>query len=111
MEIIVKKYEHYNRVLGKYISSKKQYFDELKRRGLVTYEEGCRLAESKKTATWIPSKDCIDMGRELMQKGDGQKKIILGQHPRLVEGMKKLGLSFKVPNDLPTDKGGFEDAV
>jgi hypothetical protein len=110
MEIIVKKgYAHYNRALGKYIHNRREYFDTLKRNGFVPFEEGCRLAESKKKeATWIPSKDCIAMGRELMQKKN--KEIILGQHPRLVEGMKKLGMKFQAPKDLPIDKGGFSAA-
>lgn len=94
MEIIVKNYQHYNRELGMYINSKRQYFNELARRGLVPYEEGCKLAESKKkTSTWIPSHDLKNMVRELYDKKN-KEKIVLGQHPRLVDGMKKLGMKF-----------------
>lgn len=110
MEIIVKNYSHYNRTLGKYIRNKREYYDTLKRRGLVPFEEGQRLAESKnKSATWIPSKDCTDMMRELYDKK--KDKIVLGQHPRIVDGMKKMGMTFDVPKDLPTDKGGIKDAI
>ena len=109
MEIIVKRWEHYNRELGKYISTKKQYFDELKKRGLVTFEEGCQLAEAKqKESKWIPSKDCTNMMREVLDKKD--KNIVLGQHPRLVEGMKKLGVKFELPDWLPkhySEGGGY----
>lgn len=111
MEIIVKNYSHYNRTLGKYISTKRQYLNELKRGGYVPFEEGCRLAESKKEAKYKPSKECVDMMREVLHKNN--KKIILGQHPKLVEGMKKLGVSFDT-KWLPKhyqDKGGFENAV
>lgn len=108
MEIIVKKWEHYNRALGKYISTKKQYFNELRRQGFVPFEEGCRLAEKKsKESKWIPSKTCTDMMREVLDKKD--KNIILGQHPKLVEGMKKMGVKFDLPDWLPKhyQEGGF----
>jgi hypothetical protein len=108
--IIVRKYEHYNRTLEKYISTKKQYYDELKRRNYVPLEEGQRLAEKKnKEMTWIPSKDCVNMMRELYDKK--KEKIVLAQHPRIVEGMEKMGMTFDVPKDLPTDKGGIKDEV
>jgi hypothetical protein len=111
MEIIVKKsYSHYNKELGKYIRNKREYIDTLKRRGLVPFEEGQRLAEKKnKEMTWIPSKDCVNMMRELYDKK--KEKIVLAQHPRIVEGMEKMGMTFDVPKDLPTDKGGIKDEV
>jgi hypothetical protein len=45
MNIIVKNYQHYNRALGKYISTKKQYDEEMRKGGYVSFEEGERLAE------------------------------------------------------------------
>lgn len=105
MEIVVKKWEHFNRELGIYISNKRQYFNELARRGLVPYEEGCKLAESKrKESTWIPSHDLKNMVRELYDKK--KEKIVLSQHPRLVDGMKKLGMKFdKGDTNAVNEKG------
>ncbi len=98
MEIIVKRYEHFNRSLGKYISTKKQYNDELKRGGYVPYEEGCRLAENKqKVKTYKPSKECVEMMRTVMDKKK-DKTIVLGHYPKLVEGMKKMGMRFDIPD-------------
>lgn len=99
MDVIVKNYEHYNRALGKHISTKKQYFDELKRNGYVPYEEGCRLAEKKQQdrKEYKPSKECVEMMRTIMDKKK-DKTIVLGQHPKLVDGMKKMGMRFDIPD-------------
>lgn len=111
MEIIIKRWEHYNRELGKYISTKKQYYNELKRQGFVPFEEGCRLVEKKqKESKWIPSKDCTDMMREVLDKKD--KNITLAHYPKLVEGMRKLGVRFELPDWCPKyyqEKGGFDE--
>lgn len=106
--IIVKNYQHYNRALGKYISTKKQYNEELRQQGFVSFEEGCKLAEKKsKESKWIPSKNCTDMMREVLDKKD--KNIVLGQHPRLVDGMRKMGVKFELPDWLSKhyQEGGF----
>ena len=96
MDIIVKKgYDHYNRALGKHIRNKRQYNDELKRRGMVSFEEGCRLAESKrKESKWIPSKDCIDMLRDIKHVSGNKDTIVLGQYPKIVEKLKEKGMQF-----------------
>jgi len=110
MEIIIKRWAHYNRELGKYISTKKQYFDELKRQGFVPFEEGCRLAEKKQSESkWIPSKDCIDVCKALYNKSDRKKLIYLSEYPQIVEKMKEKGMTFDI-DKLPKhyqEKGGF----
>jgi len=44
--IIVKKYEHFNRAMGKYITSKKHYEKEMAAGGFVPFEKGEQMAES-----------------------------------------------------------------
>ena len=110
MEIIVKNYQHYNRTLGKYISTKRQYFDELKRRGLVTYEEGCKLAQEKqKESKWIPSKDCVDVMKTLYDTPDRKKTIRLMDYPKIVEKMKEKGVSFDMDKLPKYYQGGFNN--
>jgi hypothetical protein len=97
MEIINKNYEHYNRALGKYITNKRQYQDEMKRNGFVTQEEGNRLAEKhQEEKKWKPSKGCIEMIQSVKNLSkDG--RIVLGQHQVLVDALKKKGMTFDIP--------------
>ena len=107
MEIIVKNYEHYNRTLGKYINTKKQYFEELKRGGFVTQEEGNRLAEKhQREKKWKPSQDCIEMIKATKNVADKNGNIVLGRHPKLVDAMKKKGMTFNIPDWLPNHYKG-----
>ena len=98
--IIVRNYEHYNSSMGKYISSKKQYYEEMKKGGYIPLEEAKQVSESRnKQKTWTPSKECLDVTRELYNKKD--KTIRLGDYPKIVEAMEKKGMSFdvgKLPN-------------
>ena len=119
MEIIVKRWEHINSAFknwdtpkGKYIRSKRHYYNVLKKSGLIPYEEACRIAEKNSVEKkWVPSKDCIEMMNSVMGKGDKNGKIVLGQHPKLVEAMKKKGMTFELPDWCPkhySKEGGFD---
>jgi hypothetical protein len=106
MEIIVKRYEHYNSALGKYIRTKQEYDYEMKTRGFISQEQGNRLAESKKKEmTWVPSKDVVNMLREIKTQKD--KDGNFKPSTRMQEGMKKLGMG-KEPKFMPKGlEGGF----
>ena len=109
MEIIIRRYEHYNSALGKYINSKKEYDYEMKSRGFVPYEKGCQMAESKeKESKWIPSKDLRDKINYIKNKCDDKGNI---RHPaELVSLYKQSGISFN-PKFVPKEKeGGFDAA-
>ena len=102
MHIIVKKYEHFNRAMGKYIRSKKHYYEEMAKGGYVPSDEGHSLAAAKsKEQKWKPSDKCIDVCREAMTMGDRDGNITLAHHPRLVREMEKTGMTFKLPDWLP----------
>jgi len=93
--IIVKKYEHYNRAMGKYIRSKRHYYDEMKKGGYVSLEEGNRLAEKHtKEQKWKPSKECIGVMQAIKRGADKNGNIVLGRHPKIVEAMEKKGMTF-----------------
>lgn len=109
MEIIVKRYEHYNRSFGKYIRNKQEYDYEMKSRGFVPYEKGCQLAESKeKVMKWVPSKDCVDMVKATLTMGDSKGNF--KPTSQMLDAMKQKGISFNLPKNMPKEinpQGGF----
>ena len=89
MLIKVKNYEHFNRAMGKHISSKKQYEQEMAKGGFIPF------VEAKK----IPHKDYKELGSEAQgllryakQIKDRKGKLKLGG--RAIEAMKKFGMNF-----------------
>lgn len=111
MEIIVKKYEHYNRSLGKYIGSKREYFTELDRGGYVTQEEGDRLAQiarEKSHKPYKPSEKLISLLQSAQNSKDKRGNIRYSD--RLVDGMKEVGVQTNFQDKLPKhyqEQGGF----
>ena len=104
MHIIVKNYSHMNHALGKYIKNKSEYDYAMKSGGFVSSEKGHQLAESKRKSMedkkYTPSKECVAMMNTVLGRKD--KRIRLSEHPRLVDGMKKLGVKFDIPDWCPT---------
>ena len=109
MEIIIKRYEHINRAFnnwdtpkGKYISSKKQYEEEMKRGGFVDYEKGCRIVEQAnlKNSQYkglTPQAENVLKAARLQTDSKGRIK----PSDRLLDGMKKVGVNFNVPDWCP----------
>lgn len=112
--IIVKRYDHYNRAMNIHIRSKRHYDYEMKKRGLVSSEEGQRLADKhNKEKKWKPSGECINIIKAMKDASDKNGNVVLGHHPKIVKAMEKKGMSFDL-SKLPQHyhpKGGFEDAV
>jgi type III secretory pathway component EscV len=110
--IIVRNYEHYNRTLGKYISSKASYEKEMARQGMVSWEVGEQLAEKARKAN---HKDYDGLSKQAMEvckaaKDQADNKGRLTPSTRLIDGMKKTGVCFELPKhyrDLEISKGGF----
>jgi hypothetical protein len=109
MEIIVKKYEHYNRTLGCYIKSKKHYQDEMKRQGMVDWDTGCRLADEHNAKAAQPYKLSEKAERVIREAVHNSKDGKVNMGSRLVEGMKDIGVKFDYYNTLPKhyQEGGF----
>ena len=104
--IIVKKYEHYNRALGKHITSKKQYENEMQRQGMVSADKGNEMAAKTRESRrkeYKPDKDTLQFVNSL--HGDKNGKIQLSG--RQLEFMKKKGVSLERPKDRPLE-GGWE---
>ena len=113
--IIVKRYEHFNRAMGKYIGSKRQYDEEMAKGGYIPYEQ-CQqqvaINAEKQKYTGISEK-AKKLCYEIKHLGDKNGNIKIT--PSLAKRMKKeVGLDyssfFKLPKhyqtDLDTSKGG-----
>lgn len=110
MEIIVRKWEHYNRSMGKYIGSKKQYTEEMKRGGFVPYDEGCNLADraaEKLHKPYILSPKAESLIKSARLMTDRKGKLNVGN--RLIEGMKEVGVRLELPDWCPKHykEGGY----
>jgi len=110
MLIKVKKYEHYNRALGKYITSKRHYDNEMARQGMIPYEEGKKIAEQvqkDKIKPYTISKKAQEIINTAKNSADRRGKVKLGD--RTIDAMKEIGVSFNLDH-CPKhykDKGGF----
>lgn len=108
MEIIVKKYDHFNRTLNKHITSKKQYKEEMRKQGYVSWEEGERLAKKareeaqKKYQISEKALGVIKSAKQMSRDG----KIKCGD--RLIEGMREVGVRFDKTPQIIVEKGGFD---
>jgi len=112
MEIIVKKYSHYNRSMGKYINSKKQYDEEMKKGGYISYDEACRRADKiqsqRDNPDLKPSRKVLDIIESAKNSKDKKGNVKLSD--RTIDAMKELGVGFNHPHTPNPNKkeGGFE---
>ena len=111
--IICKKWDHYNRALGKYINTKRQYDNEMAKQGMVSFEKGKELAEKHKRDTHKPYDRPSEKAMALIRSFESQRpghnkngKIRL--NPQQIQGMKELGVSFDPKFRPPEGGGGFK---
>lgn len=109
MKVIVKKdITHFNRELNKYITTRKQYKDELKRQGMVPYEQGKDMAErarQRQHQDYRPTTETRKFLYEVKNSADKNGKIKLSG--RQIEYMEKMGVNFKPVKERPLE-GGWE---
>ena len=109
--IIVRKYDGFNRTLGKHIRSKRHYQNEMAKQGFVSWEEGQRLvdrAKEKSRTDHKPSDKAMKFMFAMKSKADKKGKVKLDD--RAVDYMaKEIGVNFYNEN-IPKhyqEKGGF----
>lgn len=110
--IIVRNYEHYNRAMGKYIGSKKQYEKEMQAGGYIPYEKAEQLAESARSRN---TKKYDGISEEKMRflyaiKNTADKKGNIRVTDRFIKGLKDHGVKVDCQYDkLPKayQVGGF----
>ena len=107
--IHVKNYSHFNRSMGKYINSKKQYQEEMRKGGYVPYDEGCQqaeLSEKKLRKEYQLSKRAENIIRGVQSVAGRDGKVKLSD--RMIDEMKDFGaIGRKKVDGLNSDKGGF----
>ena len=103
--IVVKNYEHYNRAMEKHISSKKQYDDEMKRGGFVSFEEGEKIASKRNKK--IPYDSISPKAQAIISSIKQQSKKNFKLSDRAIDAIKELGVRFE-RQDKPTGRGGFD---
>ena len=98
--------------MGKYISSKKQYLEEMAKGNYVPYEEGNRLAEKAQSNKRKDYKGMSSEARDLVNWASQTKdrKGNIKPTEKFVEGLKKVGVSFNFDHcpEHYKDKGGFK---
>lgn len=112
--IIVKNYEHFNRALGKQITSRAHYEAEMKKGGFVSFEEGEKLSAEYRRRNPRKEYELEKDSHELINsfKSSVDKKGKLNLSGRQLDAMKAKGVIKKVPAymQLPASyqvKGGF----
>lgn len=114
MEIIVRHYDHFNRSLGKYISSKRQYENELAKGGYIPYEKAqalAKLAEEKKNKPYTYA-ELSQKAKDILSSAESSKdkKGNVKLSDRTIDAMKDVGVKFSVPDWCPkhySKEGGF----
>jgi hypothetical protein len=107
--IIVKKYEHFNRSFkgwdspkGKYIRSKRDYEEEMKRQGMIPQEVSDNYVDNlekklEENQYKGISKDAERLIRSVHKDRDGKIKL----SDRQVDEMKKIGVKVELPDWCP----------
>jgi hypothetical protein len=120
MEIIVKKWEHFNKALGgwdspkgKWISSKKQYDNECAKQGMIPYDKAKELV--KKAEEKRERNDYGGLSKKAMSlitSVNHDKKGRIRLSDRQISTLKEVGATIEMPDWCPThyqEKGGFAD--
>jgi hypothetical protein len=117
--IVVKKYEHHNTAFknwdspkGKYIRSKRQYVEAMKREGMVPYEQAAEMARRTEEKLQNPKLELSKKAHEIIETAKliADRKGNIKPGDRMIDAMKDVGVAIGHPQ-LPkhyTKEGGFE---
>jgi hypothetical protein len=108
--IISKDYDHFNRSLGMRITSKKQYHEELKKRGMIDAEKAFAQADLVNEKRNNPKMELSQKAKDIIStarmKADRKGRIKCDD--RLVDAMKDVGVKFNRQLPKHYQVGGFE---
>lgn len=111
MEVIVKKYEHFNRSLDVHVKNKDHYDRLMKEGGYVSYEKAQQMSSGKKDKPYALSKNGWDIIKAAKSTKDKNGNVKLSD--KTIDAMIKIGAMPKKTTDkinissLSTNKGGF----
>lgn len=114
MYIIVKEYSGFNRAMGKYITSKKHYQEEMRKGNYMEEDKAFALAdkinEERDNPKFKLTKKAEDIIKYAGSIKDKKGNVKLGG--RAIKAMKEVGVRFELPDWLPKhykeNKGGFD---
>lgn len=109
--IIVKNYEFYSQAMGKHITSKRQYQEEMAKGGYVTFERAEEIAAKARRDNkkgYALSEKAKDIIATAKNSADRKGNVKLGD--KAVDALKSMGMKFD--KDLPrqyrnVNVGGF----
>ena len=109
--IIVRKYDGYNSAMGKHITSKKHYQEEMRKGGYISYDKACQNAESVEHKRNSTKLELSQKAREIIEtaklSADRKGRVRCGD--RIIDAMKDVGVGIQhpqTPKGSPT-QGGF----
>lgn len=111
MNIIVRKYDHFNSAMGKHITSKRHYEQEMAKGGYIPYDKACEIADKAKNKKI--NYELSPKAREIINsaRSSADKRGNIKVSDRLIEGMKSVGVRLDINRDvLPKHyhpEGGF----
>ena len=117
MEIIVRKWEHYNRSFknwdhptkGKWINSKKEYMNAMAQEGMMPYEQAREVASNREKTIIKPydgiSKKAASLINSVSKGKNGKIKL----SDRQIKGLKEVGAKLSMPDWCPShyQQGSF----
>lgn len=109
--IVVKRYEHFNRAMGKYITSRQHYEREMAKGGYIPFAEAEKIASKARAERDKPYK-LSEKARAVIEsaKQSSDRKGQVKLSGNLIRGMKEVGVNWD-SQWLPKhyQGGGFED--
>ena len=109
--IIVKRYQHFNRSLNKWIGSRKQYEQEMIKGGYVDFDKAEQLSEAVRQRNTKKYDGLSDKTMKFIYqvKDMANKDGTIPVTDRYVQGLKDNGVRLDVlPKHYRVDQGGFE---
>lgn len=98
--------------MNKYISSKKQYDEEMTKGDYLPFEKAEQIAEKARSISkkpYILTKKAVEIISAARFSANKNGKIKPGD--RLIDGMKEVGVNFyqnNIPEHYRIDMGGFD---
>lgn len=100
--------------MGKHITSKKHYQEEMARGGYMDFDKACALADKVSEKRDNPKFELSQKARDVIKAAENSKdkkgNVKLGD--RTIEAMKEVGVCIQVPSWCPRSllkDGGFKD--
>ena len=115
MNIIVKRYDHFNRAMGKWIGSRAEYEKEMVKGGYVPFEKAEQMVEQAKTRNHQSYDKLSEKTMRFLHqtKDRADKKGNIRVDDGFVRGLKDSGVKVDINYDkLPKhyqEKGGFSE--